>query len=138
MDVLQNQKDDAEAAAAAVDSNTVAVHHRASYAAEDKSNESGAVVSTASGSKQVGLEEFVDQELVHFSRADNVRSIPNVIDGLKPSQRKVLYSCFKRNLMDEVKVAQLAGYISEQTAYVTHPPSTTFLVDSGTHWWGAP
>lgn len=32
-------------------------------------------------------------------------------------QRKVLYACFKRNLKQELKVAQLAGYVSEQTAY---------------------
>jgi DNA topoisomerase-2 len=29
------------------------------------------------------------QELVLFSNADNIRSIPSVIDGLKPGQRKV-------------------------------------------------
>ena len=39
--------------------------------------------------------------------ADNIRSIPNLIDGLKPGQRNVLFSCFKRNLKEEIKVAQL-------------------------------
>jgi DNA topoisomerase-2 len=61
--------------------------------------------------------DFVDNELIHFSNANNVRALPSVIDGLKPSQRKVLYACFKRNLKDEVKVAQLAGYCAEHTAY---------------------
>ena len=61
--------------------------------------------------------DFVDNELIHFSNANNIRSLPNVIDGLKPSQRKVLYACFKRNLKDEIKVAQLAGYCAEHTAY---------------------
>jgi DNA topoisomerase-2 len=65
----------------------------------------------------VGYDDFINNELVHFSQADNIRSIPNVIDGLKPSQRKVLYACFKRNLKSEVKVAQLTGYCAEQTAY---------------------
>ena len=65
----------------------------------------------------VSYRQFVDEELIHFSNADNVRSIPSVIDGFKPSQRKVLYACFKRNLKSEIKVAQLAGYIAEQTAY---------------------
>ena len=46
-----------------------------------------------------------------------IDSIPNMMDGLKPSQRKVLYASFKRNLKNEVKVAQLAGYISEHAAY---------------------
>lgn len=61
--------------------------------------------------------EFVDRELIHFSNADNDRSIPSVIDGLKPSQRKVLYATFKRNLNSEIKVAQLAGYVSEHASY---------------------
>ena len=65
----------------------------------------------------VTFEDFVNNEMIHFSNADNVRSIPSVIDGLKPSQRKVLFACFKRNLKKEMKVAQLAGYCAEHTAY---------------------
>ena len=60
---------------------------------------------------------FVNDELIHFSNADNIRSLPHLIDGLKPSQRKILYSCFKRNLKEEIRVAQLAGYVSEHAAY---------------------
>ncbi|KDO31725.1 hypothetical protein SPRG_03642 [Saprolegnia parasitica CBS 223.65] len=63
------------------------------------------------------LHDFVHSELIQFSHADNARSIPSAIDGLKPSQRKVLYACFKRKLTKEVKVAQLAGYCAEHTAY---------------------
>ena len=40
-----------------------------------------------------------------------------MIDGFKPTQRKVLFGCLKRNLVKEVKVAQLSGYISEHAAY---------------------
>ena len=39
------------------------------------------------------------------------------MDGLKTSQRKILYSCFKRKLYSEIRVAQLAGYVSENAAY---------------------
>ena len=60
---------------------------------------------------------FVNCELIHFSNADNIRSLPHVMDGLKPSQRKILYSCLKRNLREEIRVAQLAGYVSEHAAY---------------------
>ena len=66
---------------------------------------------------RVSYTRFINEELIHFSNADNVRSLPNVIDGLKPSQRKILFGCFKRGLRSEVKVAQLAGYISEHAAY---------------------
>eukprot|EP00879_Flechtneria_rotunda_P020289 GHRR01021337.1.p1 GENE.GHRR01021337.1~~GHRR01021337.1.p1 ORF type:complete len:422 (+),score=144.98 GHRR01021337.1:413-1678(+) len=59
----------------------------------------------------------VVQELILFSRADLERSIPSMVDGLKPGQRKILFSCFKRNLKKDIKVAQLAGYISEHSAY---------------------
>ena len=49
--------------------------------------------------------------------ADNIRSIPSVADGLKPGQRKVLFGAFKKKIVKEIKVAQLVGYVSEQTAY---------------------
>ena len=35
----------------------------------------------------VTYEEFVHKELIHYSLADNYRSLPSVVDGLKPSQR---------------------------------------------------
>ncbi|XP_067685534.1 DNA topoisomerase 2-alpha-like isoform X1 [Haliotis asinina] len=67
--------------------------------------------------KKVSFNEFINRELILFSNMDNVRSIPSLVDGLKPGQRKVLFTCFKRNLVKEVKVAQLAGSVSEQSAY---------------------
>jgi DNA topoisomerase-2 len=69
------------------------------------------------GKRFVNYSSFVNDELIHFSNADNVRSLPHVMDGLKPSQRKILFGCFKRNLKQEIRVAQLAGYISEHAAY---------------------
>ena len=69
-------------------------------------------------SPQVTVDEFINYDLIHFSNSDNIRSIPNIMDGLKPSQRKILFSTFKRNLVDkEIKVAQLSGYVSENAAY---------------------
>lgn len=44
------------------------------------------------------------QELILFSRADLERSIPSMVDGLKPGQRKIMFSCFKRNLKEDIKV----------------------------------
>jgi DNA topoisomerase II len=67
--------------------------------------------------KKITYDDFVNRELILFSMADNLRSIPSVIDGLKPGQRKVLYACFNRNLVKDSKVVELAGYCSELTAY---------------------
>ncbi|KPA85188.1 DNA topoisomerase ii [Leptomonas pyrrhocoris] len=67
--------------------------------------------------RQVSYKDFVDKELILFSIADCERSIPSAIDGFKPGQRKILFSCFKRNLVNSIKVVQLAGYVSEHSAY---------------------
>jgi DNA topoisomerase II len=67
--------------------------------------------------KAVTYSEFVNLELVLFSNSDNERSIPCMVDGLKPGQRKVMFTCFKRNDKREVKVAQLAGSVAEMSAY---------------------
>lgn len=66
---------------------------------------------------EISISDFIDRELIHFSNSDTLRSIGSLYDGLKPSQRKILYSCFKRNLYNEIRVAQLAGYVSENAAY---------------------
>jgi len=67
--------------------------------------------------QKITFTDFINKDLIHFSNSDNIRSIPNIMDGLKPSQRKILYGCLKRKLYNEVKVSQLSGYISENTAY---------------------
>ena len=65
----------------------------------------------------VAYESFFHKEMVHFSVYDCERSIPNMVDGLKTSLRKILFSAFKRKLTHEVKVAQFSGYVSENSAY---------------------
>lgn len=67
--------------------------------------------------KQLDITDFVHKDLVNFSLADLKRSIAHMADGLKPSQRKVMYACFKKNLKDEMKVAQLAAFVAEKSAY---------------------
>jgi DNA topoisomerase-2 len=65
----------------------------------------------------VSYSDFIHREMKHFSKYDCDRSIPNLMDGLKISQRKIVYGAFKKNLIKEIKVAQLSGYVSEQAAY---------------------
>ncbi|KZT08970.1 type II DNA topoisomerase [Laetiporus sulphureus 93-53] len=67
--------------------------------------------------EKIGFADFINRELILFSMADNIRSIPSIADGLKPGQRKVMWACFKRNLKGEIKVAQLVGYVSEHAQY---------------------
>ena len=65
----------------------------------------------------VSYNDFIDRELIHFSKYDCDRSIPNLMDGLKISLRKILYSAFKMNLSTEIKVAQFSGYVSKEACY---------------------
>lgn len=67
--------------------------------------------------KTITYSDFINKELILFSMADNLRSIPSVIDGLKPGQRKVIYGCLKRNVVKDQKVVDLAGFISHATSY---------------------
>eukprot|EP00439_Symbiodinium_sp_Y106_P001744 s5898_g1.t1 len=57
------------------------------------------------------------QELSLFAKYDVERAVPSLVDGLKPGQRKVLYGSFKKKLTNEIKVAQLSGYVAETSAY---------------------
>ena len=65
----------------------------------------------------ITYEEFIKGEMIHFSKYDCDRSIPNIMDGLKTSLRKILYASFKKNLTTEIKVAQFSGYVSEHSGY---------------------
>ena len=68
----------------------------------------------------IAVSAFVAKEMIHYSISSARRAIPSVVDGLKPSQRKVLFSCFKRKLTRELKVASfnvaLIGWYMANTA----------------------
>lgn len=66
---------------------------------------------------RVGYSTYVNNELIHFSVYNLERAIPSICDGFKKSIRKIMYCCFKRKLHNEIKVAQLSGYVSEHGAY---------------------
>ena len=66
--------------------------------------------------KEVSYSDFFNKELIHFSNYDCERSLPD-IDGLKPCQRKTLWTTFTKKLKSEIKVAQLAGSIGELADY---------------------
>lgn len=66
------------------------------------------------------ISRFLNRELIKFSWADCQRSIPAMVDGLKESQRKILFAVMKKGLGwkgNTLKVAQLAGYTAEVSLY---------------------
>ena len=69
----------------------------------------------------VQVSDFMDHEMIKFSYEDCKRSLASCVDGLKESQRKVIYAIRKKfkavRNSDFVKVAQLSGYVAEQTDY---------------------
>lgn len=67
--------------------------------------------------KNISYSDLINKELIHFSNYDNIRSIPQLMDGLKPSQRKILYYMLSNNITKSIKVAQLSGYVSAETSY---------------------
>ncbi|PWY98256.1 putative DNA topoisomerase II [Testicularia cyperi] len=78
--------------------------------------------------EKIPYADFINRELILFSMADNMRSIPSAVDGLKPGQRKVLYGCFLKPVDNEIKVAQLVGYVSEKTEYHHGEQSLTMTI----------
>lgn len=70
--------------------------------------------------KKISYTEFIDKELRSHAVYNAQRAIPNIMDGLKPSQRKILFTGLERNLYGqdkEIRVAQYAGSTSEKAAY---------------------
>lgn len=65
----------------------------------------------------ITVHEFIHKDLIHYSKYDCDRSIPNLMDGFKISLRKIIFSAFKKPLNKEIKVAQLSGYVSEHSGY---------------------
>ncbi|KAG0208879.1 DNA topoisomerase 2 [Mortierella sp. GBA30] len=77
---------------------------------------------------KITIEDFINKELILFSMADNIRSIPSMVDGLKPGQRKVIFGAFKKKIAGEIKVAQLTGYVSEKSSYHHGEQSLTMTI----------
>lgn len=76
--------------------------------------------SNNSKKSHISYTDFINKELIHFSNADNIRSISNVIDGFKPVQRKIMFTLFEmynENKNKEIKVEELSGITSSKTSY---------------------
>lgn len=62
------------------------------------------------------ISAFINSEFKAFSNADNVRSVPSIVDGLKESQRKCVYAMLRHGT-NEIKVSQLSAYTALYSAY---------------------
>ena len=67
--------------------------------------------------KIISVSDFIDKDFIEFSMYDNIRSIPSVVDGLKPGQRKILFTALKTKLTNDLKVAQFASKVADMTEY---------------------
>lgn len=69
------------------------------------------------GTRELSFSDFVNLEYVHFVNYDNVRSMPSVVDGFTPAQRKVFFICARNELESKVNVARLACNVAIDTEY---------------------
>ncbi len=67
--------------------------------------------------KEISIDRFFQEQYRPYANYDNERSLPNLIDGLKITQRKILYTCLLKNISSEIKVAQLASSVAYETQY---------------------
>lgn len=73
-----------------------------------------------SSNTRISYSDMINKELIHFSYYDNERNIPNICDGLKPSQRKILFTALKTmktNNIKGYKVSQFGNKVAELTDY---------------------
>lgn len=68
--------------------------------------------------KKIRVKDFINSEFKEFSLYDNVRSIPTLLDGFKPSQRKAIYGTLLRGEnTPEIQVERLAAFVAERSDY---------------------
>lgn len=69
------------------------------------------------GGAPVSYQDVVTKDLTGFAMYDTSRSLPSVVDGLKPAQRKVLHYMIQKNVKTDLKVAQAGAAVAEFTNY---------------------
>lgn len=64
------------------------------------------------------IQAFCENEYISFASYDTYRKLANVVDGLKVSARKILYTCIEDNKQDKLKrVEALSNRAAEFTDY---------------------
>jgi len=73
--------------------------------------------------REITISDILNKQLIHFEQANNIRNLPSLYDGLKPSQRKIIFASIDMNINSGTKVADLASKISSSTSYHHGPTS---------------
>lgn len=66
----------------------------------------------------IKVTDFLSKELTSYAAYDNIRKIPSYIDGLKASQRKVIYTLLKKYPKEYIKTETLANVTAAFTNYL--------------------
>ena len=66
---------------------------------------------------KLGLSSFVDNQLIIYHRMALRRALPSIWDGFKESQRKILFTIFKRNYTKVRDIESIAGAVKEEAKY---------------------
>lgn len=64
------------------------------------------------------ISHFYQTDGCNYASYDNYRKICSIVDGLKPSARKCVYTVLKHNITSSKKVAQLKSKVAEETNYL--------------------
>jgi len=100
------------------DAISLAFHKKRSHERKSWINTYNPNVYIDTAQKKISYYDFIHKELISFSVYDNMRSIPNIMDGFKPSQRKVYYGSVEEKIdKEEMKVSELMGAVSKRTKY---------------------
>ena len=74
------------------------------------------------------IPEFFQDEYPDFAIYNLYRMVASYVDGLKPSQRKIIHTMIKNNIKSPMKVSQLASKVAEQTQYLHGEQNLTSVV----------
>ena len=92
-------------------------HKRKTWLLEEVERRRGGAVRASQFTGNMSLKTFVNDHAVIYHCTALSRALPSLLDGLKESQRKVLFGSFLKGLTRPMKLDQLAGFISERAGY---------------------
>nr|GEY32209.1 DNA topoisomerase 2 isoform X1 [Tanacetum cinerariifolium] len=67
--------------------------------------------------KRIRYRDFIHLDFRQYLVSDLQRSIPSMVDGLKPHQRSILFTAFNFPIIQEINVALFSHYVCAHSAY---------------------